>query len=54
MNNYIFTSESVTKGHPDKVCDIISDAILDTCLKEEKNSRVAVETVVKNNTVILY
>lgn len=53
MNNYIFTSESVTKGHPDKVCDIISDAILDTFLKEDKNSRVAVETVVKNNTVIL-
>ncbi len=53
MNNYIFTSESVTKGHPDKVCDMISDAILDAFLKEDKNARVAVETVVKNNTVVL-
>ncbi len=53
MRNYIFTSESVTKGHPDKVCDMISDAILDAFLKEDSNSRVAVETVVKNNTVVL-
>lgn len=53
MSSYIFTSESVTKGHPDKVCDIISDSILDAYLKEDKASRVAVETVVKNNTVIL-
>ena len=53
MKNYIFTSESVTKGHPDKVCDMISDAILDAFLKQDKNSRVAVETVVKNNTVVL-
>ena len=53
MRNYIFTSESVTKGHPDKVCDMISDAILDAFLKQDKNSRVAVETVVKNNTVVL-
>ncbi|MBQ1660136.1 MAG: methionine adenosyltransferase [Clostridia bacterium] len=53
MNEYIFTSESVTKGHPDKVCDMISDAILDAFLKEDKNSRVAIETVVKNNTVVL-
>ena len=53
MKNYIFTSESVTKGHPDKVCDMISDAILDAFLKEDKNSRVAIETVVKNNNVVL-
>lgn len=53
MSNYIFTSESVTKGHPDKVCDMISDAVLDAFLKQDKNSRVAVETVVKNNTVVL-
>ncbi len=53
MKNYIFTSESVTKGHPDKVCDMISDAILDAFLKTDSHSRVAVETVVKNNTVIL-
>ncbi len=53
MKDYIFTSESVTKGHPDKVCDMISDAILDAFLKEDSHSRVAVETVVKNNTVVL-
>ncbi len=53
MGNYIFTSESVTKGHPDKVCDMISDSILDAYLKKDKNARVAVETVVKNNTVVL-
>ena len=53
MSKYIFTSESVTKGHPDKVSDIISDSILDAYLAKDKNSRVAAETVVKNNTVIL-
>lgn len=42
-NNYIFTSESVTEGHPDKVCDQVSDAILDACFAEDKNSRVACE-----------
>ena len=53
MSTYIFTSESVTKGHPDKVSDIISDSILDAYLKEDPVSRVAAETVVKNNTVVL-
>lgn len=53
MSTYIFTSESVTKGHPDKVCDIISDTILDAYLSRDPNARVAVETMVKNNTVIL-
>lgn len=53
MSKYIFTSESVTKGHPDKVSDIISDSILDAYLKEDPVSRVAAETVVKNNTVVL-
>ncbi len=53
MDNYIFTSESVTKGHPDKVCDIISDTLLDAYLAGDPMSRVAVETVVKNNSVIL-
>ena len=42
--NYLFSSESVTEGHPDKVCDQISDAILDELLKQDKNSRVAVES----------
>lgn len=49
----IFTSESVSAGHPDKVCDQISDAILDAALKEDINSRVAVETLVKDNHVVL-
>ena len=53
MRATIFTSESVTKGHPDKVCDIISDSILDAYLAKDPNARVAAETVVKNNTVIL-
>ena len=50
---YIFTSESVSEGHPDKICDQISDAVLDACLEQDKNSRVACEAVVKNNNVIL-
>ena len=53
MSRYIFTSESVTKGHPDKVCDIISDSVLDAYLEKDSHARVAIETVVKNNTVVL-
>ena len=49
----IFTSEQVSKGHPDKICDQISDAILTECLKQDKNSRVAVETLIKNHNIIL-
>jgi S-adenosylmethionine synthetase len=49
----IFTSESVSAGHPDKVCDQVSDAILDAALTQDKNSRVAVETLVKDNQVVL-
>ena len=51
--SYIFTSESVSEGHPDKVCDQISDAILDAYLKEDPDSRVACETLVKNNIVVV-
>lgn len=51
MNKYYFTSESVTEGHPDKLCDFISDAILDECLKIDKNARVAVETFASGNIV---
>ena len=51
--SYIFTSESVSEGHPDKVCDQISDAILDSYLAQDPNSRVACETLIKNNTVIV-
>ena len=50
---YIFTSESVSEGHPDKVCDQISDAILDSYLAQDPNSRVACETLIKNNTVFV-
>ena len=51
--SYIFTSESVSGGHPDKVCDQISDAILDAYLAEDPNSRVACETMIKNNMVFI-
>ena len=51
--NILFTSESVTEGHPDKVCDRISDSVLDALLAEDPNARVACETMVKDNRVIL-
>ena len=50
---YIFSSESVTEGHPDKVCDTISDYILDACLEQDPLSRVACETLAKGNLVVL-
>ena len=53
MKNYYFTSESVTEGHPDKVCDLISDTILDECLKQDKNSRVAIETFASKNLITI-
>ncbi len=52
-NRYIFSSESVGEGHPDKVADTISDAVLDACLAQDKFSRVACETYVKSNLVII-
>lgn len=52
--NFLFTSESVNEGHPDKVCDQISDAILDACLKEDPNSRVACEVCTKKNFVLIF
>jgi S-adenosylmethionine synthetase len=51
--SYIFSSESVGEGHPDKVSDAISDAILDACLAQDKHSRVACETLVKSNLVVV-
>jgi S-adenosylmethionine synthetase len=51
--NYVFTSESVSEGHPDKVCDRISDAILDALLTEEANARVACETFATTNCVLI-
>jgi S-adenosylmethionine synthetase len=53
MENYLFTSESVTMGHPDKVADHISDAILDACLAQDSSSRVACETLVKDDMVVV-
>ncbi len=52
-NCYIFSSESVAEGHPDKVCDTISDAVLDACLAQDKFSRVACECYAKSNIVIV-
>ena len=53
MSSYIFSSESVTEGHPDKVSDTISDTILDACLDQDSSSRVACETMVKDNLVVV-
>ena len=53
MMKNLFTSEQVSCGHPDKICDQISDAILTECLKQDKDSRVAVETMIKNHDVIV-
>ncbi len=52
-DRFLFTSESVSEGHPDKVCDQISDAVLDAILAQHKTARVACETLVKNNMVVL-
>lgn len=53
MGKYYFTSESVTEGHPDKLCDYISDTILDECLKQDKNSRVAIEAFASKNKIVV-
>ena len=53
MSNYLFTSESVTEGHPDKVCDQISDAILDAILQKDPEGRVACETLTTTNLVVV-
>lgn len=51
---FVFTSESVTDGHPDKVCDQISDAILDAALSQDRHSKMAVEATIKDNFVLIY
>jgi len=51
---YFFTSESVTEGHPDKICDKIADKILDTALKEDKYSKMAVEATIKDDLILIY
>ena len=52
-DDFIFTSESVSEGHPDKICDRISDAILDFCLRKDEMARVACETFSTTNTVVV-
>ena len=52
-NEYLFTSESVTEGHPDKICDQISDGVLDAVLAEDPNGRVACETLVNTGLVVV-
>ena len=53
MNEQFFTSESVTEGHPDKICDLISDSVLDEILKKDRLARVACETVCSTGFVML-
>jgi S-adenosylmethionine synthetase len=53
MSEYLFTSESVTEGHPDKLCDQVSDGVLDACIAEDKTSRVACETLTKTGFVMV-
>ena len=53
LKDYIFTSESVTEGHPDKMADQISDAVLDAMLSQDPKSRVACETMITTGQVIL-
>eukprot|EP00527_Entomoneis_sp_CCMP2396_P000935 CAMPEP_0198143164 /NCGR_PEP_ID=MMETSP1443-20131203/5916_1 /TAXON_ID=186043 /ORGANISM="Entomoneis sp., Strain CCMP2396" /LENGTH=467 /DNA_ID=CAMNT_0043806333 /DNA_START=34 /DNA_END=1437 /DNA_ORIENTATION=- len=52
--NFLFSSESVNEGHPDKLCDQVSDAVLDACLKEDPYSKVACETATKDNMVMVF
>ncbi|WP_276930781.1 methionine adenosyltransferase [Faecalibaculum rodentium] len=54
MSEYIFTSESVTEGHPDKVCDLIADSILDAALAQDPQSNMAVEATIKDDFVLIY
>ena len=51
--NYLFTSESVSEGHPDKVCDRISDAVVDAYLREMPEARVAAETLATTNRIVI-
>jgi len=52
--HFLFTSESVTSGHPDKLCDYISDSILDACLAKDPNAKVACESAVKNSICMVF
>ena len=52
-DKFLFTSESVTLGHPDKLCDYVSDSVLDACLAEDPESKVACETATKGRTIMI-
>jgi S-adenosylmethionine synthetase len=52
--HFLFTSESVNEGHPDKICDQVSDAVLDACLREDETSRVACESCTKTGMVMIF
>jgi S-adenosylmethionine synthetase len=54
MERFLFSSESVTEGHPHKMCDIVSDTILDECLRQDPTSKVACETATKNGLAFLF
>jgi len=54
MDSFLFTSESVNEGHPDKICDQVSDAVLDACVREDPTSRVACETCTKTGMVMIF
>lgn len=54
MKDYIFTSESITEGHPDKICDKIADAILDAALTQDTNAKMAVEATIKDDFILVY
>ena len=54
MSTLLFTSESVNEGHPDKLCDQVSDAVLDACLKQDPYSKVACETCAKTGLVMVF
>ena len=53
ISDYLFTSESVSEGHPDKVCDLISDSIVDTYMAADPHSRVAAETMATTNLMVI-
>ena len=53
MKDYLFTSESITEGHPDKICDQIADSILDEALRQDPESKMAVEATIKDDFVLV-
>ena len=54
MSKYYFSSESVTSGHPDKICDLIADSILDAALTQDSKAHMAVEATIKDDTIFIY